>query len=136
MSYSPQPFNVATGGNSGVPPMLGGTLGAINYNFVYNTTAETTAFTLPAGATIIAFRLVVDTTFNNTPTLSVGITGTAAYYLSAASVLGTAGPVYSTAWLTSGKWNTRLAVDTAVTVTVGGTPNQGSAWLIVEYAMI
>lgn len=133
----PQPSNYNTNGNSGVPPVLGGTVAALKYNFTKaTTTAATVAFTVPSGASILSFGLVVDTAFDGSATLSVGTTGSNAYYLSAASALGSLGPVYSTAWLTSGKWNTRLAVDTPVTVTLGGSATVGSAYLVVYYAMI
>ena len=43
-----------------------------------------TAFTLPAGAIVTAVRVIVDTPFDGTPTLSVGITGNASKFMGSA----------------------------------------------------
>lgn len=121
-----------------VPPVLGGALAAKEYAFTFATTAATVAFTLPAGATICSFDLVVNTVFNNTPLLSVGSTGVASsatYYMNARAVLATAGPVFSVLWDTSGKWWTKLYAPEPITITLGGTPDAGAAVLVCRYIM-
>lgn len=123
-------------GDGNVPPVFGGTLAVKVVKFDKTNTTGATVCTLPSGATIIGFEVVVDTTFSGgTATLSVGHTGSATYYLNAQSVLGTAGPVFNTSWLTSGKWNTKLSAPEPITVTVGSGNTQGAGWLIVYYAM-
>lgn len=132
------PFSYLTDGDGFVPPILGGAEGIKYYAFTFATTAATTAFTLPQGATIVSLTLTVNTVFNNTPTLSVGSTGVASsatYYLNAAAILATAGPVSSALWDTNGKWYTQLTAPEPITVTVGGTPNAGAAILTVRYIM-
>jgi len=134
----PNPQNYITQPGTGVPPVFGGAVAALSYAFTYTTTAATVVFTLPAGATIIGFDLVVNTTFDGSATLSVGATvvaSSATYYMNAASALDTAGPVYSTAWATSGKWWTRLDSAEPVTITIGGSPTQGAGVLAVRYVM-
>jgi len=134
MVLGPFPSDYATDGDGFAPPMLGGTEG-VKYFHIGPTTSGALAFTLPAGATIIGFDLDVQTTFDGSPTLSVGTTGSAAAYLSAASVLGTAGPVFSTAWVTLNKWFTKLTSPTPITVTVAGGPTVGSAWIACRYVL-
>lgn len=134
----PFPQDYLADGDTSVPPLLGGTLGTKFFAFTYTTTAASTAFTLPAGATIANFGLVVGTTFDGSATLSVGATvvaSSATYYLNAASVLGTAGPVFSVLWATSGKWWTKLYSAEPISITIGGSPTQGAGVLVVNYIM-
>lgn len=59
------------------PPTYGGAL-AIKYaSFDYTDTTATQLFTLPAGAVIVDFGVIVTTAFNDTGTdlLNVGVTG-------------------------------------------------------------
>jgi hypothetical protein len=130
------PATYITDGDGDVPPEYGGTLACKRTNFTFASTTGATVLTLPAGATIVDMTVVINTVFSGgTTTLSVGHTGSATYYLSAASVLGTAGPTFSTAWLTSGKWNTKLSSPEPITITVGASNTAGSGWLIVRYTM-
>ena len=50
----------------------------------FGDTSPITAFTLPANAVITAVRVIVDTPFDGTPTLSVGITGNASKFMGSA----------------------------------------------------
>jgi hypothetical protein len=52
----------------------------------FGSTSPTSMFTLPANAVISEIAVVVDTAFNGTPSLSVGITGTLSKYLSSTQV--------------------------------------------------
>src|SRR6185369_17324990 len=112
------------GNNGNVPPAFGGAIAELHAAFAFDYVDGDVAISLPAGAQIVGFDVIVNTTFDGSATLSVGHTGSAAYYLSAASILGTAGPTYSTAWLTSGKWFTVLPSPEDITITVGGSPTQ------------
>jgi hypothetical protein len=135
--FPQMPVSYPTDGDTFLAPSFGGTEAVKWYNLTYAiANTATLAGTLPAGATIVGVSLVVDTTFDGTPTLTVATTTTGTDLLNAASVLGTAGPVYSTAWATSGKWFSKLGSDTPIYVLVSATsPTQGSAWLAVRYVM-
>lgn len=119
-------------GNAGIDQ--GGTEGVMYFPFDHTMTADQVAFELPAGAIITDMGLAVKTTFDNAPTLSVGDSASDVAYLNAASVLGTAGPVYSTAWITT-NWFTLLSSPETIIVKVGGTPSQGAGVLRVRYRL-
>lgn len=55
-------------------------------SLAFGTTSPLTMFTLPANAVVERVRVVVDTAFTGTPSLSVGISGTTSKYLSSTSV--------------------------------------------------
>lgn len=129
------PASYATDGDGFAPPNFGGDEAIKYFPFTYQTPAETRAMTIPAGATITGMGITVDDTFNNTPTLSVGDDASATSYLNAASVLGTAGPVYSTSWVTKNKWFSRLTSLVNLNLTIGGTPDQGSGYFWVRYVL-
>lgn len=109
-------------------PKFGGTVACNFFNVVFGMTTSTTAFILPVNSYIVWMSLFVDTTFNNSPTLSVGNAASGTTYMNAQSVLGTAGPVYTTTWAAS-KWYTRLGSTETINITVGSNPSQGSAWV-------
>ncbi len=135
MVNGPYPADYAKDGDSFAPPMLGGTEAVKYFNITPTTPAGQLMFTLPAGATIIGFDLDVQTIFDNSATLSIGTTGSATSFLNAAAILGTAGPVFSTLWVTLSKWFTKFSSPTPVTVTVGLTPTVGSAWIACRYVV-
>lgn len=55
-------------------------------SLAFGSTSPITLFTLPANAVIRCVRVIVDTAFNGTPSLSVGIAGTTSKYLSSTQV--------------------------------------------------
>lgn len=55
-------------------------------NLVFGTTSPLALFTLPANAVVIKIEVVIDTSFNNTPSLSIGITGTTSKYASSTQI--------------------------------------------------
>ena len=55
-------------------------------SLAFNSTSPVTMFTLPANAVVEAVRVIVDTVFNGTPTLAIGIAGTTSKYLAIAQV--------------------------------------------------
>ena len=55
-------------------------------NLAFGTTSPLTLFTLPINAVIEAVRVVIDTAFNGTPSLSIGITGTTSKYMASTQV--------------------------------------------------
>lgn len=50
-------------------------------SFIFSDSSPITLFTLPANAVVMAVHVIVDTVFDGTPTLSVGISGTPAKYM-------------------------------------------------------
>lgn len=52
----------------------------------FGSTSPLTMFTLPANAVVEAVRVTVDTAFNGTPSLSIGITGTTSKYFASNQV--------------------------------------------------
>jgi hypothetical protein len=55
-------------------------------SIAFGTGSPLTMFTLPANAIVQRVRVIVDTAFNGTPSLSVGISGTTSKYMSATAV--------------------------------------------------
>lgn len=133
--FPPNPANYQGNVYKDAPPAFGGTLAVASFNFTYTTTTAATPWAaLPPGATIVFWFLTVGTTFNGSATLSIGGTASATAYLSAASALGSAGPVYSTAWDAT-KMFSQLTGGDNLTLTLGGTATQGAASVAVVYMM-
>lgn len=63
---------------------LGGTADKITTDttsFAFGTPSPITMFTLPANAIVVSVDVIVDTAFNGTPQISIGITGTTSKYM-------------------------------------------------------
>lgn len=129
------PANYVIDGDGNAPPDFGGTEAVKYFTFTKTATTVQTAFTLPAGSTLVGLSVAINIAFDGGATLSVGTTGNATKYLSAGSVLGTLGPVYSTGWVVVNNWFTKLSSATPITVTVNGSPTVGSAVLTARYVM-
>jgi hypothetical protein len=52
----------------------------------FGSSSPLSLFTLPANAVIASIRIIVDTAFNGTPSLSIGITGTTSKYVASTQV--------------------------------------------------
>lgn len=52
----------------------------------FGSVSPVTMFTLPAGSIIDTVKVIIDTAFNGTPSLSIGISGTTSKYLSSTQV--------------------------------------------------
>lgn len=55
-------------------------------SLAFGTTSPLSLFTLPANAVVEAVRIIIDTAFNGTPSLSIGISGTTSKYVAASQV--------------------------------------------------
>jgi hypothetical protein len=55
-------------------------------SLAFGATSPVAMFTLPANAVVEAVRVIVDTAFTGTPSLSIGITGTTSKYLASTQV--------------------------------------------------
>ena len=86
---SPNEF-LQTDGNGNLVFAAGGDTSACDKidstNIVFGTSSPLTLFTLPAGATIQMVEIIIDTAFNGTPSVSIGIAGTTSKYASATDI--------------------------------------------------
>jgi hypothetical protein len=55
-------------------------------NLAFGTTSPLALFTMPANAVVRSVKVILDTAFNGTPTLSIGITGTTSKYMGSTQV--------------------------------------------------
>lgn len=55
-------------------------------SLAFGTSSPATMFTLPANAVVREVKVIVDTAFNGTPSLSIGISGTTSKYMGSTSV--------------------------------------------------
>ena len=90
-------------------------------------------FTLPANAVVLSVRVIIDTAFNGTPSLSIGISGNASKYMSATQVdLTAAANTVFEAYPGRTSVGTTEAIQAAYTA---GSATAGSARMEVEYAI-
>ncbi len=97
------PLTLTLPSNAGTAGQVISTDGAGNLNFVsagntadrvgvdtttiaFGSTATVNLFTLPANAVVNCVRVIIDTAFNGTPSLSVGIAGSTSKYLASNQV--------------------------------------------------
>lgn len=55
-------------------------------NLAFGSSSPLTLFTMPANAVVRSVKVIVDTAFNGTPTLSIGISGTTSKYMGSTQV--------------------------------------------------
>lgn len=103
-------------------------------SLVFGSGASVAMFTLPQNAVVRSVKIIIDTAFNGTPTVSIGITGTTSKYMGSTQVDLTAAA------------GTVFEVDPAVAANTGGTEaliatyaaggaTVGAARIEVEYAI-
>jgi hypothetical protein len=90
-------------------------------------------FTLPANAVVSEIAVVVDTSFNGTPSLSVGITGTLSKYLSSTQVDLTQ-PATTTFEIQPGMASVGTTEAIIFTYAAGGA-SAGAARILVSYSI-
>lgn len=102
-------------------------------SLAFGSSSPVSMFTLPANAVVLLVKVIIDTTFNGTPSLSVGISGTASKYLASTQVDLTyaAGTVFEVdpAIVANGSSEALIA-----TYAAGGA-SAGAARIIVAYAI-
>ena len=99
----------------------------------FGTTSPLTLFTLPANAVVESVRVIIDTAFNGTPSLSIGITGTTSKYMSSTQVdlTGVATTIYE---VYPGK--TSVGTTEALIATYSaGAASAGAARIEVDYVV-
>jgi hypothetical protein len=97
----------------------------------FGSSSPLSLFTLPANAVIDKIRIVVDTAFNGTPSLSIGITGTTSKYVASTQVDLTVARSYEIYpdLAASGSSEALIA-----TYAAGGA-SSGTARILVDYAI-
>lgn len=99
----------------------------------FGSTSPLAMFSLPANAVVRAVRVIVDTAFNGTPTLSVGISGTTSKYMASTQVdlTAAAGTVFEV--------NPGLAAngsgESLIATYAAGGASAGSARIEVDYVI-
>jgi hypothetical protein len=99
----------------------------------FGSTSPTAMFTLPANAVVSEIAVVVDTSFNGTPSLSVGITGTLSKYLSSTQVDLTQ-PATTTFEIQPGMASVGTTEAIIFTYAAGGA-SAGAARILVSYSI-
>jgi hypothetical protein len=98
----------------------------------YNSSATLAMFTLPANSVVEAVEVIVDTAFNGTPTMTVGVSGTLAKYLGSTdcdltSVAGTRFRVHPTV-------AANASTESLIVTYSQGSASAGSARVLVYYS--
>lgn len=123
-----------TGTTAGTINNMGATIVAQKAAIAFGDAASTTAFVLPAGATIISMAMITTTAFSSAATLTLSIGATA---ISTASTVTNAGSNAVAVAATTGAAALIANVgstDAIVTYTVGGTSlTTGAGTLVVSY---
>jgi hypothetical protein len=115
---------VSTGGTSDKQTVDTTTLG-------FGSSSPLSLFSLPANAVISSIRIIVDTAFNGTPSLSIGISGTASKYVASTQVDLTVARSYEIYPDLPGPGSTEALI---ATYAAGGA-SSGSARILVNYAI-
>lgn len=102
-------------------------------SLAFGSSSTVSMFTLPANAVVQAVRVIIDTAFNGTPSLSVGISGTTSKYLSSTQVdlTGAAQSIYEA-------YPGRASVGTTEAIIAtysAGSASAGAARIEVDYTI-
>ena len=102
-------------------------------SIAFGTASPLTMFTLPANAVVLDVEVVIDTAFNGTPSLSIGITGTTSKYMAATEIDLTS--VAGTIWHVK----PALVADGSTNAIIGtysaGGASAGAGRIIVRYVI-
>lgn len=101
-------------------------------SLAFGTASPLTLFSTPANAVIHRIEVVIDTPFNGTPTVTVGIAGTTAKYMGAAqnNLNGLAGDVYQ-----SNPGLPATAGESLIATYSAGGASAGAARILVHYSV-
>jgi hypothetical protein len=100
-------------------------------SLAFGSTSPVTMFTLPANAVITNIQVLVDTAFDGSATMSVGVSGTTSKYVSSTQVdLTTTGVYEINPGLTADAGTNALIITYSAT-----SPSVGAARVLVEYSI-
>lgn len=99
----------------------------------FGSTSPLALFTLPANAIVKRVAIVIDTAFNGTPTVSVGISGTTSKYMGSGQVdlTAAAGTVFEVSPGLASVGSTEALIATYA----AGSASAGSARILVDYVI-
>lgn len=99
----------------------------------FGSTSPIAMYTAPANAVHTMFQVIVDTTFNGTPTLSIGVTGTTSKYVASTQVdlKAAAGTIFEICPGVTANGSTENVI---ATYSAGGA-SAGSARILAYYAI-
>ena len=100
-------------------------------SLAFGTTSPLAMFTAPANAVHSLVQVIVDTPFNGTPSLSIGITGTTSKYMSATQLDLTQGAIFEVAPGVAAVGTTENLI---ATYSAGGA-SAGAARILVYYSV-
>jgi hypothetical protein len=100
-------------------------------SLAFGSSSPVTMFTLPAGAIVTKVQCVIDTAFDDSPTASVGVSGTASKYMSTGDLdlTAAAGTVFE---VTPGL---AAAADALIITYSAGSSSVGAARFLVYYSV-
>jgi hypothetical protein len=99
----------------------------------FGSSSPVTLFTLPANAVIDNVTVIVDTPFNGTPSLTVGITGTLAKYLTAQQVDLTSAT--GTSWVVHPGLIASASAESLIATYAAGGATVGAARVLIKYVV-
>jgi len=90
-------------------------------------------FTLPANAAVMRVNVIVDTAFDGTPTLEIGITGTLGKYMATTENDLTSGN--GDRWVSTPNSIPSGSTESLIATYVAGGATVGAARMLVEYSI-
>lgn len=102
-------------------------------SLAFGTTSPLSLFTLPANAVIGIIEIIIDTPFNGTPSLSIGITGTLSKYMAATQV-DLSEPA-TTRWEVSPNLPSSATAESLIATYAAGGATAGAARIVINYAV-
>lgn len=99
----------------------------------FGSTSPVAMFSLPANAVVRLVTVIIDTAFNGSPSLSVGVAGTTAKYLGSTDVDLTQGA--GTSFEIGPNLNSVGAVEALIATYTAGGATVGSARILVQYVI-
>lgn len=99
----------------------------------FGATSPIAMFTLPANAVVHKVQVIIDSAFDGTPSLEIGISGTTDKYMAQSAVDLASGA--GDRWESSPNQQAVGTTEAIIATYVSGSATQGSARLLVEYSI-
>ena len=100
---------------------------------VFGSSSPVAMFTLPANAAVMRVNVIVDTAFDGTPTLEIGITGTLGKYMATTENDLTSGN--GDRWVSTPNSIPSGSTESLIATYVAGGASVGAARMLVEYSI-
>lgn len=102
-------------------------------SLAFGTTSPLTLFTLPANAVVLQVTVIIDTAFNGTPSLSIGISGTTSKYMASTQVDLTMAA--ATAFEVSPSLASVGSTEALIATYSAGSASAGAARILIAYVI-